>query len=151
VITVEAVPYDDPVAAVLRADLLADLTGRYGGDGDSTPITPGEFDPPRGGFLLAWLDGRPAGCVGWRSRGDGVAELKRMWVALDARRRGVAKALLTAVEDAARSAGRNRIVLETGTAQPEAMGLYAASGYALVPNYGHYADSPLSRSYARDL
>jgi GNAT superfamily N-acetyltransferase len=152
VITVKVVPYDDPVADSLRADLLADLTVRYGGgEGDSTPITPGEFDPPRGAFLVAWLDGRPAGCVGWRSRGDGVAELKRMWVALDARRRGVAKALLVAVEDAIRSAGRTRIVLETGTAQPEAMGLYAASGYALIPNYGHYADSPLSRSYARDL
>jgi GNAT superfamily N-acetyltransferase len=151
VITVKAVPYDDPVAAALRADLLADLATRYGGDGDSTPITPGEFDPPRGAFLVAWLDGRPAGCVGWRSRETGEAELKRMWVALDARRRGVASALLAAVEDMVRSAGKTRLVLETGTAQPEAMGLYAASGYTLVPNYGHHRASPLTRSYARDL
>jgi GNAT superfamily N-acetyltransferase len=152
VITVKLVPYDDPVAGALRADLMADLAARYGGDeGDSTPITPGEFDPPRGGFLVAWADGEPAGCVGWRSRGTDEAELKRMWVALGARRRGVAKALLTAVEDVVRSAGRTRVVLETGTAQPEAMALYAASGYVLIPNYGHYADSPLSRSYARDL
>ncbi|HEY0486620.1 MAG TPA: GNAT family N-acetyltransferase [Mycobacteriales bacterium] len=148
---VKQVPYDDPVAAALRADLLADLAARYGGEGDGTPIAPGEFDPPGGAFLVAWLDGEPAGCAGWRSRADGVAELKRMWVALGARRRGVAKALLAAVEASAREAGRTRMVLETGTAQPEAMALYAAQGYAAIPNYGHYADSPQSRSYARDL
>jgi GNAT superfamily N-acetyltransferase len=151
VITVKTVPYDDPVAAALRGDLLVDLSARYGGDGDATPITPGEFDPPRGAFLVAWLDGRPAGCVGWRTHGDDAAELKRMWVALHARRCGVARALLTAVEDAARSAGKTRIVLETGTAQPEAIGLYVASGYARIPDYGHYEGSPLTRSYARDL
>lgn len=152
VVVVKAVPYDDPVAAALRADLLADLAARYGSeDGDSTPIGPGEFDPPHGGFLVAWLDGRPAGCAGWRSHGDGAAELKRMWVAVDARRRGVAKALLGAVESAARTAGKTRMVLETGVAQPEAITLYAASGYHAIPNFGHYADSPLSRSYGREL
>jgi GNAT superfamily N-acetyltransferase len=151
-VIVKCVPYEDPLAVALRADLLADLAARYDGDGDGTPIAAGEFDPPRGAFLVAWLDGEPAGCVGWRSRRpDGEAELKRMWVALHARRRGVAKALLAAVEDSARAAGRTRMVLETGVAQPEAMALYAASGYALIPNFGHYADSPLSRSYARDL
>jgi GNAT superfamily N-acetyltransferase len=151
-VIVKQVAYDDPVAVTLRRDLLADLAARYDSDeGDSTPIAPGEFDPPRGAFLVAWLDGEPVGCVGWRSHGETEAELKRMWVATDVRRRGVAKALLSAVEDAARSAGRTRMVLETGTAQPEAIGLYAASGYALVPNFGHYAHSPLSRSYARTL
>jgi GNAT superfamily N-acetyltransferase len=151
-LVVKQVPYDDPVAAALRTDLLADLAARYDSDeGDSTPIAAGEFDPPHGAFLVAWLDGEPAGCAGWRAHGDGVAELKRMWVALSARRRGVAKALLAAVEESARAAGRTRIVLETGIEQPEAMTLYAASGYALVPNFGHYADSPLSRSYGRAL
>jgi GNAT superfamily N-acetyltransferase len=151
-VKVEPVPYGDPVATALREDLLADLAARYGSeDGDSTPVAPGEFDPPRGAFLVAWLDGELAGCVGWRSRPDGEAELKRMWVALPARRRGVAKALLAAVEESARAAGRTRMVLQTGVAQPEAMALYEASGYAGIPNFGHYADSPLSRSYARDL
>jgi GNAT superfamily N-acetyltransferase len=150
-VIVKTVPYEDPVAAALRADLLVDLTRRYGGDGDATPIAPGEFDAPTGAFLVAWYDGLPAGCAGWRSRGDGDAELKRMWVALGARGRGVAKALLAAVEDSARAAGRARVVLETGTAQPEAIGLYEAAGYTPIPGFGHYADLPTSRSYARAL
>jgi GNAT superfamily N-acetyltransferase len=148
----ETVPYDDPIAAALRTDLLADLARRYDDEeGDATPIAAGEFDPPRGAFLVAWLDGEPAGCAGWRALDGGRAELKRMWVALHARRRGLAKALLAAVEDSARGAGRTRLVLETGTAQPEAMTLYEASGYTSIPNFGFHADSPLSRSYARDL
>jgi GNAT superfamily N-acetyltransferase len=150
-VIVGTVPYDDPVATALRSDLLRDLQRRYGGDGDNTPIAPGQFDPPAGAFLVAWYDGRPAGCAGWRGRGEGDAELKRMWVALDARGRGVARALLRAVEDSARGAGRTRVVLETGTAQPEAIGLYEASGYALITNFGHYAASPQTRSYARSL
>ena len=150
-VIVETVPYDDPVAAALRADLLVDLARRYGGDGDATPIAPGEFDAPAGAFLVAWYDGRPAGCAGWRSRGDGDAELKRMWVDPGARARGVAKELLRAVEDSTRAAGRTRVVLETGTAQPEAMGLYEASGYTAIPGFGHYAHVPASRSYARAL
>ena len=151
-IVIKAVPYDDPVATALRTDLLADLAARYGSDdGDSTPIGPGDFDPPHGGFLVAWLDGHAAGCVGWRGHGDREAELKRMWVATGARGRGVAKALLAAVEGAARTAGKTRMVLETGVEQPEAMSLYEASGYHAIGNSGHYADSPLSRSYARDL
>jgi GNAT superfamily N-acetyltransferase len=150
-VIVGTVPYADPVAVALRDDLLADLSRRYEGDGDGTPIAPGEFDPPRGAFLVAWYDGRPAGCAGWRSRGEGDAELKRMWVALDARGRGVAKALLRAVEESARSAGRTRLILETGTGQPEAMGLYEASGYTPIPGFGHYRDSPQSRSYGRTL
>jgi GNAT superfamily N-acetyltransferase len=144
-------PYDDPVAATLRADLMVDLGERYGGDGDATPVDAAEFAPPSGDFLVAWLDERPAGCVGWRSRGDADAELKRMWVAHDFRGRGVARALLRAVEESARAAGRTRMVLETGTAQPEAIGLYVSAGYTPIAGFGHYADSPDARSYARAL
>jgi GNAT superfamily N-acetyltransferase len=143
--------YDDPVAVLLRADLMVDLAERYGGDGDQTPVDAAEFRPPSGDFLVAWLDGRPAGCVGWRSRGSADAELKRMWVTQEFRGRGVAKALLQAVEDSARAAGRTRMVLETGTEQPEAIGLYVAAGYTPIPGFGHYAGSPQERSFARDL
>ena len=57
-----------------------------------------------GVFLVAYADGVPAGCGGWRSHGDDgeTAEIKRMYVAPEARRRGIARRLLAALEDSAR-------------------------------------------------
>jgi GNAT superfamily N-acetyltransferase len=149
---IKAARYTDPVAQGFVADIMADLTERYGG-GDDTPLDPTEFDPPHGVFLVAWLDGEAVGSVAWRTHAgtDDVAELKRMFVRPAARGRGVAKALLRAVEDSARSAGRKRMVLETGAAQPEAIGLYQAWGYARIENFGHYRDEPDVRSFGRAL
>src|SRR2546429_358491 len=75
---IQLVPYGDPVATALVEAALADLSARYGGDGDSTPVDPAQFTPPEGEFLVAWLDGRPVGCGAWRTyHGDpGVAEVK---------------------------------------------------------------------------
>jgi GNAT superfamily N-acetyltransferase len=145
--------YGSRVASELTASALADLSERYGGEGDSTPIEPGEFDPPVGAFLVAYVDHAPAGCAGFRTFVDDetTAELKRMYVAPQYRGLGVAKALLQAVEDAARAAGRKRIWLETGTAQPEAIGLYQRSGYARIEDFGHYKAYPDVRSFGRDL
>jgi GNAT superfamily N-acetyltransferase len=145
--------YLDPVARTLVGAAMVDLGDRYGGGGDDTPVDPAQFDPPDGAFLVAWLDGGPVACGGWRSHGaDGeVAELKRLFTAARARRRGVALAVLRAVEESARSAGRKRVVLETGAQQPEAIALYEMAGYRLVPNFGYYKDEPDVRSYGREL
>ncbi len=145
--------YLDPVARTLVSAALADLSARYGGEGDSTPIDPAQFDPPTGAFLVAWLDGEPVGCAGWRTfEGDpDAAEIKRMFTLPAARRRGVAMAVLRAVEDSARAAGRKRTILETGALQPEAIALYERAGYRLIENFGYYKDEPDVRSYGREL
>jgi len=145
--------YGSRVATDLTTAALADLSVRYGGEGDTTPVLPGEFDPPAGGFLVAYLSDAPAGCVGWRTYAadSAIAELKRLYVLPAYRGLGVAKALLTAVEGAARSAGREHIWLETGTAQPEAIALYERSGYSRIPDFGHYKDHDDVRSFGRRL
>ena len=56
-----------PVSQQMVAAAMADLGARYGGSGDGTPVDASEFDPPFGSFLVAWRDGVPAGCAGWRS------------------------------------------------------------------------------------
>lgn len=145
--------FDSPDAQRLIRAALADLGQRYGGDGDETPVAVAEFDPPAGAFLIAYLAGRAVGCGGWRSHGDAgeTAELKRMYTAPQARGRGVARRVLAAVERSAREHGRKRIILECGDRQPEAIALYEASGYQLIPNFGFYRESPQCRSYGRDL
>lgn len=145
--------FDAPESQALIRAALADLGARYGGSGDDTPVDAAEFEPPAGTFLIALLDGRPVGCGGWRSHGDAgdTAELKRMYVAPEARGRGVARAILAAVERAARERGRKRIVLECGDKQPEAIALYSSSGYERIPNFGFYKDAPGCISFARTL
>ena len=55
------------------------------------------------------------------------------------------------LEDRARTLGYTRLVLETGTKQPEAIALYESDGYTSIPAYGYYRDAPNSRCYAKDL
>jgi GNAT superfamily N-acetyltransferase len=145
--------YGAATARELVAAALADLAGRYGGAGDETPVETVEFDPPNGLFMIAWRDGLPIGCAGWRSHGtsDDVAELKRLYVAPSARGTGVASALLVAVQEAARSEGRTRMILECGDQQPEAIALYEKSGFERIDDFGFYRGYPDVRSYGRDL
>ena len=151
--------YGAPTAQVLVRAALAELAERYGGGGDDTPVDPAQFDPPEGSFLLAWRDGEPVGCGGWRIMahytddgvGEDVAEVKRMYTVPEARGQGVARAMLKALEESARQAGMRRLILETGDRQPEAIALYESSGYSLIKNYGYYRDHEGVASYGRDL
>ena len=74
-----------------------------------------------------------------------------MYVSPMARGVGVAKALLTAIEESAAEQGRTRMILECGNRQPEAIALYEKLGYARIPDFGHYKGFPDVRSYGRDL
>ncbi|MFL6091116.1 MAG: GNAT family N-acetyltransferase [Aeromicrobium sp.] len=136
--------YDDPVVRELTAEVQAEYGRLYGGSGDSSPMDPEQFAPPRGFFLLALGDGDPVGMGGWRWGGpaDGDAEIKRMYVRASHRRAGFARLILAELERTASEAGVRRLVLETGMAQPEAIAMYRAAGFADVPAFGHYAWSP---------
>ena len=157
VLELRPLPLDHPDGLVLVAELQVFYASRYG-DGDATPMRPGEFTPPAGYFVIGYVGGEPAACGGWRARegdapglADGDAELKRMYVRPAHRGRGYARALLAHLEDAARAAGRRRTVLETGTRQPEAISLYRSEGYVPAAKFGTYREEPDSRCFAKDL
>ncbi|MET0450089.1 MAG: GNAT family N-acetyltransferase, partial [Aeromicrobium sp.] len=114
----------------------------YGGEGDISPIDVHQFDPPGGHFVMVYVDDVPAAMGGWRRggpAGDTDAEIKRMYVRPAFTRQGLARAVLGELERSAAAAGITRLVLETGTAQPEAIALYLSSGYVEVPKFGFYA------------
>ena len=140
-----AVPYDDPVARDLVARVQQEYVDRYGGP-DGAAVDPAEFVPPAGLFLVAEVDGEPAGCGAWRRHDEGpepaVAEVKRVYVVPAFRRLGLAQVVVTALEDSATDAGYRSVVLNSGDRQPEALALYEAMGYVPVPGYGIYADAP---------
>lgn len=144
--------YGSPVAQRLVAAIYADQTERYGGP-DETVVEAFEFDPPDGGFLVAYAAGQAVGCVGWRTHDDSpdVAELKRLYTSPEVRKTGVAQALMAAIADNAREHGRTRMILETGAKQPEAIALYHKLGYRPIPHFGHYKDAEGVVSMGRDL
>jgi GNAT superfamily N-acetyltransferase len=145
-------PYDGPSARLLIDAVQAEYVVRYGGP-DETPVDPAEFAPPLGLFVVGYLDGEPVAMGGLRRHGvgelDGEVEVKRMYIAPRARRLGLARMVLSHLEDRAWALGATRIVLETGQRQPEAIRLYETSGYEPIPGFGHYAEAPLSLSFAK--
>jgi GNAT superfamily N-acetyltransferase len=102
-------------------------------------------------LIIASLDSAVAGCGAVRLLNEAEAEIKRMYVVPHARRQGIARALLAALEEEARSLGAVRLVLEAGERQPEALGLYRGASFSVIPLFGEYAGSPLSVCMAMDL
>ena len=98
--------------------------------------------PPAGCFLVARLDGRPVGCGALRRLAPGVGEIKRMWVAPEARGLGLSRRLLSALEDQARALGMDRVRLDTNRALTEAQALYRSAGYREIARFNDnpYAD-----------
>jgi GNAT superfamily N-acetyltransferase len=145
--------FDAQVVQALLAALDAELDARYADEGIDPPVhDPRDYESPRGVLLVARLGGEPVGCGALRpGPAEGVGEVKRMYVAPAVRGRRVAERLLAELLEAARRLGYRRLVLETGTEQPEALRLYQRLGWTPVPAFGHYRDSPLSRCYGLDL
>ena len=148
--TFRALHYDDDLAQDLVAQVQQEYVQRYGGP-DEAVVDPAEFLPPEGLFLVAEVDGVPAGCGAWRAVGPDVAEIKRVYVASDFRRRGLARLVVSALERSAAGAGHRSVVLNTGNRQPEALALYASLGYQPVAGYGVYACAPGAVFLGKDL
>jgi GNAT superfamily N-acetyltransferase len=145
-----AVPYDDPVAVDLVDRVQQEYVARYGGP-DEAAVEPDEFVPPGGLFLVAEVGGEPAGCGAWRVYPPGGVEIKRVYVAPEFRRRGLAQLIVAALESSASAAGHPNVVLNTGDRQPEAIALYTDLGYSPVQGYGVYACSPGAVFLGKDL
>ena len=147
---------DHPDVQRLIGEVQQEYVHRYGGE-DATPIDGSEFTAPRGTFVVGYLGAVAVACGGWRGHESGPefaagdAELKRMYVVPAVRGRGLSRVLLTELERRAITAGRRRMVLETGARQPESIGLYTSSGYSEIPRFGLYRCEPLSRCFAKVL
>jgi GNAT superfamily N-acetyltransferase len=123
----------------LIAAFAAEIAELYDGLDISAPgmptAGPDDLAPPVGAFLVGYADGRPVCCGGVKRLPDGACELKRMYVVPDARRQGIARTLLHALEQTARELGFRVARMDTGPRQQHAMALYEAEGYAPIGNF----------------
>lgn len=116
------------------------------------PGAPWPANPPtpaRGIYLVAYLDGEPLGCGALRPLEETVAEVRRMYVARQARGRGIARAILRELEAAAFRFGYRILRLETGNRQQSAMSLYESCGFRRIEPFGEYLDDPTSVCYEK--
>jgi DNA-binding MarR family transcriptional regulator len=91
-----------------------------------------ELTPPAGVFLIARLGGRPIGCGALKAKERRIGDVKRMWVAAEARGLGIGRRLLAALEAEARQRGLKTLRLETNRSLVEAQALYRRAGYREV-------------------
>lgn len=140
---------DDPAFRALVRELDAELVQLYGeAQAAYTELDAVDRDAA---VVVAYHDGLPSGCGCVRPHHDLTAELKRMYVAPAVRNRGVARRIIAELEAWCRELGFTDLILETGVRQPEAMKLYASSGFSRTPAYPPYDTMPLSLCMAKRL
>jgi GNAT superfamily N-acetyltransferase len=134
---------EEPPASELLAATRAELNGVYETFSrlDNPPLAPAELRAPGGAYVVGYEGEEAVAGGGVRRLAESVAEIKRMYVLPSARSRGVAAALLAALEDAARALGYTSTRLDTGPKQPHALRLYRSAGYSEVPPYN---DNPFA-------
>jgi len=142
---------DDDESARLLADYETELAGqgivldRHEGGG----VEAEEMVAPHGKFLLVELDNATVACGGIRCLREDLAEIKRMYVAPRARRKGIGRALLGQLENEARALGCRVARLDTGRNMDAALALYRSLGYREIPDYngnphaGHWMEKAL--------
>jgi GNAT superfamily N-acetyltransferase len=158
-VTVERVAWNDARAVELRRLMDVDMAERYGDGRDEPPelvrkraraLSVRTADI-RATLLAIAEDGASVGHIALRTLGD-EWEIKRLLVLPGMRRRGVARALLAAVEDIARGNGARRVILQAGDRQPEAVALYERHGYTRIPVYEPYVETmPWSFCFEKPL
>jgi GNAT superfamily N-acetyltransferase len=126
---------------------FAELDERFPGGfdpGDALTSDAKLFDPPDGAFVIVRAVGVVAGCGGVMTIGDGVGEIKRMWIHPDHRGRGVASRLLAALEARCLAMGNPVVRLDTNASLTDAIRMYERSGYQPIDPYN---DNPYAERW----
>jgi putative acetyltransferase len=151
-IKIAAEPFDSTDTLRLIRALDEHLAGKYPPEQRFGPnLTVEHLAPGLGTFVIARLDGVAIGCGAVRRLDEKTVEVKRMYVDPEVRGRGVAKEIIERLEADARAMGANRLVLETGIYQDEAISLYRRVGFSVIDCFGEYAGVPTSVCFEKAI
>ncbi len=138
-ISMVSIAREDPSSGDARwctRHYVAELRERFKRSFDPDPIPPWEW------FVIARLNGQPAGCGGLRTLRPGVGEIYRVWVDRPHRGMGIGTRLLDTLEEQAAALGHGKVLLDTNRSLDEAQAMYASRGYVQTARYNDnpYAD-----------
>lgn len=101
--------------------------------------------------IVAYDGKKPVACASFKRYGEGVAEVKRVFVRKEYRGRGISKEMMADLEEKAKAKGYCSLILETGELLKAAVQLYSSSGYSVIDNYGQYEGMRESVCMKKDL
>lgn len=102
---------------------------------------PGDYSPPSGRLWLTFEDEELAGCIAMRSLGDGICEMKRLYVRPQFRGRGFGRVLAERLIAEARTVGYAKMRLDTLPGRMDrAIGMYRSLGFREIDRYYNNPD-----------
>ncbi|RTY95306.1 GNAT family N-acetyltransferase [Flavobacterium sp. GT3R68] len=101
--------------------------------------------------VVAYDQNEAVGCGAIRQFSDDTMEVKRMFVVRAQRGKGIESIILKELENWTTELHFHTCILETGHNQPEAIELYRKNNYAIIPNYGNYAEVENSVCFRKEL
>jgi GNAT superfamily N-acetyltransferase len=135
----------DPVILQLSREQQAELAQAHGPGHTSYPLRDGVE------FVAGFVDGRPIACGALQPLGNGVGEVRRMYVRPPFRGQGLSRLILAALEERAVQRGYHTLRLETGQYLAPALGLCQGAGYQPIPLFGAYVGSSTSLCFEKSL
>lgn len=157
-LTVLSLPMRDPRVRPLLDELAVEYNTRYGdlfsseGAAEELNRYPAEeFAAPHGALIIIQENGESVAGGAFRRYDSHTAELKRIWTHSAHRRRGLARLVLTELENEARRRGYRKLYLTTGPRQPEAKNLYLATGYKALFDLAADPEEIMHLAFSKDL
>lgn len=144
--------YDHPDAVRLVRALYEEQVGRYG-FADPVEADPAAYSPPHGLFLVAYVDGVPSACGGYRpyDAAEATVELKKMYTVPELRGQRLGRLIGARLEQHAAAHGARRAILETGARSDGALALVRSAGYRPTARYVSGRDPAINRAFVKDL
>ncbi len=101
--------------------------------------------------IVAYSNDKAVGCGAMKKYEKDVMEIKRMFVPVEERGKGIATNILNELQIWTKELGYHKCILETSDKMPDAINLYKKNHYRIIPNYGQYTDVISSVCFEKEL